>query len=135
MLEKFITCQDRNKNIVGIEFTVVNKDDDNDSVTLETFGSVSLRRVTCRNLVLTDGRLDKISVYYDGTEEKISGVRYFKGERFVSFGNSDGVVKDWYFDSKNELIGVHGYLKDGIIVNVGFLIHSIDDAICQSFEE
>ena len=120
---------------MGIEFTVIDKDDNDNSVTLETFGSVSLRKVTCRNLVLTDGGLDKISVYYDSTEEKIAGVRYFKGERFVSFGNSNGEVKDWYFDSKNELIGVHGYVKDGIIVNIGFLIHSIDDAVCQSFEE
>ena len=49
--------------------------------------------------MLTDGGLDKISVYYDSTEEKIAGVRYFKGERFVSFGTTNGEVKDWYFDS------------------------------------
>ena len=135
VLKKFKTCENRREDIVGLQFTVVNKDDPEDTVALEPNGDVTSDGLSCRNLKLTDGRIDKIRVAFNRTEKAITGIRYFKGLRFVNFGDMNGNEQEWQFDGDNELIGAHGYIKDGVFVNIGFVVHTTNDALCPIVEE
>ena len=135
VLKKFKTCENRREDIVGLQFTVVNKDDPADEVELEPVGDVTSDGLSCRNLKLSDGRIEKIRAGFNNTEKAITGIRYFKGVAFVKFGDMNGSEQEWYFDSDNELIGAHGYIKDGVFVNIGFVVHTTNDALCPIVEE
>ena len=135
VLKKFKTCENRRGYIVGLQFTLVNKEDADDTVELEPNGDVTSDGLACRNVKLTDGRIDKIRASYNRTEEAITGLRYFKGLRFINFGDMDGIEQEWTFNSDNELIGAHGYIKDGVFVNIGFVVHTTNDALCPVVEE
>ena len=69
---------------------MVNKYEPVDSVKLEAMGDVTSDGLNCRNLKLVDSLIDKVRVSYNSTEEVITGIRYFKGLRFVNFGEMDG---------------------------------------------
>ena len=87
--------------------------------------------LNCRVLTIVSGEIERIVATYDDTEEAISGIRYYKGLRFVSFGFLDETEKfEWNFDEQNKLIGAHGNIKDGLIVNLGFVVHTTDDELC-----
>ena len=135
VLKKFKTCENRREEIVGLQFTVVNKDDPADTVALEPNGDVTSDGLSCRNVKLTDGRIDKIRSAYNSTEKAITGMRYFKDKRFIGFGDMNGNEQEWSFNGDNELIGVHGYIKDGVFVNIGFVVHTTNDALCPVVEE
>lgn len=54
----------------------------------------------------------------------------------MGFGANNGDnEQEWYFDSNNELFGAHGYFKDGLLVNIGFVVHTTNDALCLSVRE
>ena len=117
--------------MVGIQFTVVDKDDETKVVELEPMGDIS-DELYCRVLTIVSGEIEKIKATYDDIEEAISGIRYYKGERKVSFGFIDEEAEnyEWDFDKQNKLIGAQGHIKDGLIVNLGFVVHTTDDELC-----
>lgn len=58
-MKSFNTCEDDREDMVGIQFTLVDKDDDSKVVLLEPMGDVS-SGLTCRDLKLTSGPIPKI---------------------------------------------------------------------------
>ena len=64
--------------MVGIQFTVVDKDDETKVVELEPMGDIS-DELYCRVLTIVSGEIEKIKATYDEIEEAISGIRYYKG--------------------------------------------------------
>ena len=89
--------------------------------------------LNCRVLTIVSGEIERIVATYDDIEEAISGIRYYKGLRFVSFGFIDEEAEsyEWDFDKENKLIGAQGHIKDGLIVNLGFVVHTTDDELCK----
>ena len=118
-----------------MQFTIANKDNVQDKVKLEAFGDVvESDTVSCRNIRLADGRIDQARVSFNYTQRAITGIKYFQGNRFAPFGNMNGNELEWYFDD-NELLGVYGYSKDGVLGNLGFIVHTTNDALCPVIEE
>ena len=57
---------------------------------LEVFGDVESDGLSCRTMKLADGGIDKVRASFNDTEKAITGIRYFKGIRFVNFGDMNG---------------------------------------------
>ena len=114
---------------------MINKDDFTDSVRLEALGDVESDGLACRRLKVSDERFDKVKVSFNDTKKEITGIKYYKGLRFVPFGEMNGNEEEWYFDDDNEPVGAHGYTKDGIFVNLGFVVHTTNETLCPVIED
>ena len=91
-MQSFKTCEDEREDMVGLQFTVVDKDDESKIFELQAMGDVS-DELNCRVLTIVSGEIERIVASYDDIEEAISGIRYYKGMRFVSFGFIDETEK------------------------------------------
>ena len=98
VMKSFNTCEDDREDMVGIQFTLVDKNDDNKVVQLEPMGDVS-SGLTCRELKLTSGPIPKIQASYSDEDRAVNGIKYFnKANKFVEFGTVLGNYQEWVFD-------------------------------------
>ena len=51
------------------------------------------------------------------------------------FGKLISPYEEWVFDDKNVLIGAQGWVKDGMIIKLGFVVHTTDDSLCMVEED
>ena len=61
-LKAFKTCENGSKNLLGIQFTIVDKDDETNEIELEPIGTIS---GICRTLTVEGGPIDKIKASYN----------------------------------------------------------------------
>ena len=134
VMKSFKTCEDNREDMVGLQFTLVDKDDASNTVKLAPMGDVS-DSLDCRELTISSGPIVKILASYSQNDKAISGIRYYNSNTYVMFGKLISPYEEWVFDDKNVLIGAQGWVKDGMIIKLGFVVHTTDDSLCMVEED
>ena len=130
MIDSFTVCVDRGDDVIGIQFAVKEVSDESNTVDLTPMGSMTGE---CKTLTLTPtGPIDKIKASYSLNDGAVSAVRFYKGDIKKTYGELLKPNETWLFDDKNKLIGVHGQLDGDTIVQLGFVTHTTDDALCEA---
>ena len=131
MIHSFTVCVDGGDDVVGIQFAVKEISDESNTVDLTPMGSMTGDCNTLR-LKSASGPIEKIKASYSTDEESVTAVRFYKGDIKKSYGVLERPSVTWEFDDTNKLIGVHGRLDGDTIVQLGFVTHTTDDALCEA---
>ena len=107
VMKSFKTCENGSKNLIGVQFTIVDQDDEANEIELEPIGVMS---GNCRSLTVEGSPIDKVKASFNQNKETVSGIRYFKGENFVEYGTVLNPFEQWIFNEQNQMIGVQGYV-------------------------
>ena len=129
MIHSFTVCVDGGDDVVGIQFAVKEISDESNTVDLTPMGSMTGECNTLR-LKSASGPIEKIKASYSTDEESVTAVRFYKGDIKKSYGALGRPSVTWEFGGTNKLIGVHGRLDGDTIVQLGFVTHTTDDALC-----
>ena len=128
VFHSFETCENGSGDMIGIQYTLVSKTDQNDIVPLSPMGNMS---GICRSLIL-EGPLEKIKASYSSNDKAVNAIKYYRGDASITYGTLLNPNIEWNFDESNSLIGIYGYMEGTVIKQLGFLVYSTDASLCPN---